>query len=63
VDTSTVAGRTNGLDTGTGNYEQTLASLEDGITDQAEADRIAAWLREAAKAEREAGEIFLTQGQ
>jgi hypothetical protein len=44
-------------------YEQTLASLEDGITNQAEADRIAAWLRDAARAEREVGKTFLAQGQ
>jgi hypothetical protein len=44
-------------------YEQTLASLEYGITDQAEADRIATWLRDAARAEREVGEVFLAQGR
>ena len=40
-------------------YEQVLASLEDGIADRAEADQIAAWLRGAAIAEREVGEVFL----
>jgi hypothetical protein len=35
----------------------------DGIADQAQADRIARWLRDAAAAEREAGEIFLGRGQ
>jgi 1,2-phenylacetyl-CoA epoxidase catalytic subunit len=44
-------------------YEQTLTSLEYGINDQAEADRIAAWLREVARAEREVGEVFLAQGR
>jgi len=44
-------------------YAEALASLEDGIADQSEADQIATWLRDAAGAERESGEIFLTQGQ
>jgi hypothetical protein len=42
-------------------YGQALASLEAGIADQAEADQIAAWLREAAVAEREVGRVFLAQ--
>jgi hypothetical protein len=44
-------------------YAQALATLEDGVADRTEADQVAAWLRDAAAAEREAGEIFLTQGQ
>ena len=44
-------------------YAQVLASLEDGIADQAEADRITAWLRGAAVAEREVGEVFLARGR
>jgi hypothetical protein len=44
-------------------YEQVLASLEDGIADRAEADQIAAWLRGAAVAEREVGEVFLAWGR
>jgi hypothetical protein len=43
-------------------YAQTLASLEEGIADQAQADQLAAWLREAAVAEREVGAIFGAQG-
>jgi hypothetical protein len=42
-------------------YAQALASLEHGIADQAEADQIAAWLRDAALAEREVGQVFLAQ--
>lgn len=44
-------------------YTEALASLEDGIADQSEADQIAAWLHDAATAERESGEILLAQGQ
>jgi hypothetical protein len=44
-------------------YARALASLEDGIADQAEADQIAAWLRGAALAEREAGKLFLARGE
>ncbi len=44
-------------------YAEALASLEDGIADQAEADQVATRLRDAATAERESGEIFLVQGQ
>jgi hypothetical protein len=39
-------------------YQAVLDSVQDGVADQPEADRIAAWLRDAAAAEREAGEIF-----
>jgi hypothetical protein len=49
------------FDQAAGAYDQALASLEDGIADQAEASRIAAWLRSAAEAEREVGEILLAQ--
>jgi hypothetical protein len=51
------------LDQAADAYEQTLASLEDGITAQAEADRIAARLRDAAQAERDVGKVFLAQGR
>jgi hypothetical protein len=51
------------FDRAAGAYEQTLVALEDGITDQKEANRIAAWLRDAARAEREAGKVFLAQGR
>jgi hypothetical protein len=44
-------------------YEAALKEIEDGIADEAESARIAAWLREAATAEREAGETFLARGQ
>lgn len=44
-------------------YDKTLAALEDGIADQAEANQIATWLRNAAAAEREVGQIFLARGQ
>jgi hypothetical protein len=44
-------------------YARVLASLQDGITDQAEADQITAWLRGAAVAEREVGEVFLARGR
>jgi hypothetical protein len=44
-------------------YEAVLNGLDDGIVDQAEADQVAAWLRDAATAEREAGRIFLARGQ
>jgi hypothetical protein len=46
-----------------GDYEAALASLRHGIVDQAAADQIAAWLRNAASAEREAGQIFLARGE
>jgi hypothetical protein len=44
-------------------YEAVLNGLDDGIVDQAEADQVAAWLRDAATAEREVGQIFLARGQ
>jgi hypothetical protein len=44
-------------------YARALASLEDGIADQAETDQITAWLRGAAVAEREVGELFLAWGE
>ena len=44
-------------------YQAVLDSVQDGVADQAEADGIAAWLRDAAAAEREAGEIFLARGR
>ncbi len=43
-------------------YQSALDACQDGITDQSEADRIAAWLVDAAAAEREAGRIFLERG-
>ena len=47
----------------TGDYEAVLIAVRNGIADQAEADQIAARLRDAATAEREAGQIFLDRGQ
>jgi hypothetical protein len=44
-------------------YARALKSLEDGIDVQEEADQIAAWLRDAATAERKAGEVFFAQGR
>ena len=44
-------------------YADALASLADGIASQAEAGRVAARLRDAATAEREAGHVFLARGQ
>jgi hypothetical protein len=44
-------------------YGVIMAAIADGIADQAEADEIAARLRDAASADREAGEIFLARGQ
>jgi hypothetical protein len=44
-------------------YEAALDEVEDGIGDQREADRIATWIRDAAAAEREVGEIFLAHGR
>ena len=44
-------------------YARALASLEDGVADQAEADQIAAWLRGAAVAEREVGRDFFAWGK
>jgi hypothetical protein len=44
-------------------YAQALAASEDGIADQAEANQVAALLRDAATAEREAGKILLARGQ
>ena len=44
-------------------YADALASLVDGIAGQAEAGRVAARLRDAATAEREAGHVFLARGQ
>jgi hypothetical protein len=44
-------------------YAQALAALQEGIADRTEAGQVAAWLREAAAAEREAGQVFLAQGR
>jgi hypothetical protein len=44
-------------------YQAVLDSVRDGVADQAEVDGMAAWLRDAAAAEREAGEIFLARGR
>jgi hypothetical protein len=43
-------------------YESALEAMSNGIADQVEADRIATWLRDAATAEREVGEILLRRG-
>jgi hypothetical protein len=51
------------FDQATDAYARALASLEDGIADQAEADQIAAWLRAAAVVEREVGKLFLARGE
>jgi hypothetical protein len=51
------------FDRASGNFEAVLKSTEDGVADQAEADQIAAWLCDAAAAEREIGQIFLARGQ
>ncbi len=45
------------------NYQTILDATQASIADQAEAGQIAAWLREAATSEREAGQIFIQQGQ
>jgi hypothetical protein len=44
-------------------YEAALKGIEDGIADEAESAQVGGWLREAATAERAAGEIFLARGQ
>jgi hypothetical protein len=46
-----------------GHYADARMALGDGIADRAEADWIAANLRDAAAAEREVGEIFLARGR
>jgi hypothetical protein len=46
-----------------GDYQAVLAALEGGIGGQEEAGQAAAALRDAAAAEREAGEIFLARRQ
>jgi hypothetical protein len=46
-----------------GDYEAALTSLRPGIVEQAAAEQIAAWLRDAASAEREAGRIFVARGE
>jgi hypothetical protein len=51
------------IDRAADDYDAALNAIDDGITGQAGANRIAAWLRDAAAAEREAGEIFLARGQ
>lgn len=43
-------------------YQAALDATADGIGDDAEAALIAGWLREAAEAERSAGQIFLAHG-
>jgi hypothetical protein len=43
-------------------YGLVQGAMQKGIPSQAEADRIAAWLREAAAAEREVGQIFAEIG-
>jgi hypothetical protein len=44
-------------------YRAVLSELNDGVAGEAESAQVAARLREAASAEREAGEIFLARGQ
>ena len=44
-------------------YAQALTAVRDGITNQPEANQVAALLRDAAAAEREAGKILLARGQ
>jgi len=44
-------------------YEAALESVDDGIGDEAEAEEVAAALQEAAAAEREVGELFLSLGR
>ena len=44
-------------------YEAALGEVNDGIADQSEVDRIVTRIRDAAMAEREAGEILLARGQ
>jgi len=44
-------------------YEAVLSAVDDGIADQAEAEQVAAWLRDAATAEREVGEVFVWRGK
>jgi hypothetical protein len=44
-------------------YEAVLGGVEDGIADQREANQMATRIRDAAMAEREAGEIFLARGR
>lgn len=51
------------FDQATDDYEAALIAARNGIADQSEADRITARLRDAATAEREAGQIFLDRGQ
>jgi hypothetical protein len=46
-----------------GCYQAVLDEMEGGITSPSEATQIADWLRQAAKAERAAGEILLARGQ
>jgi len=43
-------------------YQAVQDAIQDGIADQAEADQIAARLRDAASAERKTGEIFIRHG-
>jgi hypothetical protein len=50
------------FDQASGDYEAALGAIENGIAGQEEADEIAGWLRKAAAAEREAGQILLTRG-
>ena len=51
------------FDRASGNYQAVLDAIEDGVGDRAEAEQIATWLRDAAAAEREVGEIFVTRGK
>jgi len=51
------------FDRAASDYEAVLNAIGDGVANQAEADQIADRLRDAAKAEREVGEVFLARGR
>jgi hypothetical protein len=51
------------FDQAASNYQAVLDAIEDDIGDQAEAEQIAAWLRNAAAAERAVGEICVMRGK
>lgn len=44
-------------------YEAALSAMEDGLADPMKACRVAAWLHQAAVAEREVGAIMMARGQ
>jgi len=47
------------FDQAAGDYQRTLDAVSDGLHDQTEANQAAGWLRDAAQAERQVGDIFL----